>query len=131
MIRASKQRTPHLSKLRKTSESEFRVPLPPGEGGAKRRVRASMLKCLGLHTLCRPFGPPSPGGRRTRSQYFPNLESSEIKRRIKNLPLKCFRRDVGLRHAHSPLDAFQHHLLKSRIVPRRIQVAPPQLQPTT
>src|SRR5438034_11645601 len=37
---------------------------------------------------------------------------------------KWLRRDIGLRYAHCPLDAFQHHLLKSRIVPGRIQMAP-------
>src|SRR5262245_22375670 len=39
------------------------VPLPLGEGAAKRRVRAESA-------LIRPFGPPSPEGRRTRPASF-------------------------------------------------------------
>src|SRR5437867_2166486 len=42
------------------------VPLPPGEGGAKRRVRARMDKRFGCAALIRRFAPPSPEGRRTR-----------------------------------------------------------------
>src|SRR3989442_15908826 len=44
-----------------------RVPLPPGEGAAKRRVRAGMRNVFDQPALTRPFGPPSPGGRGTCS----------------------------------------------------------------
>ena len=42
-----------------------RVLLPPGEGGAKRRMRAGMRKGFGIPALTRRFAAPSPGGRGT------------------------------------------------------------------
>src|SRR2546426_2874896 len=62
-----RQAQPHATSSRFANvETCFsRVPLPPGEGGAKRRVRARNAETLGIPALIRPFGPPSPGGRRT------------------------------------------------------------------
>src|SRR5262245_22790335 len=42
------------------------LPLPTGEGGAERRVRGTIF--ANIVPLIRPFGPPSPVGRRTRPQ---------------------------------------------------------------
>src|ERR1051326_4882116 len=45
------------------------VPLPPGEGGAERRVREFTPRGFGPLALIRRFAPPSPGGRRTRFRF--------------------------------------------------------------
>src|SRR5438477_2795275 len=51
-----------------------RVPLSSGEGGAERRVRVCRMLAL-----IRPFGPPSPKGKRTR-RFFANLDNLGIDR---------------------------------------------------
>src|SRR5262245_23280369 len=66
-LRQAHRRKPKLNAVCKRSQKwkpAFReVPLPLGEDAAKRRVRAKSA-------LIRPFGPPSPGGRRTRPASF-------------------------------------------------------------
>ena len=52
-------------------------PLPPGEGVAKRRVR-DLQACK---SLIRPFGPPSPGGRRSRD-HVPDNRILGLDRRV-------------------------------------------------
>src|SRR5215510_11921343 len=48
----------------------WRVPLPLGEGAAKRRVRVPNSS---EYTLIRRFAPPSPRGRRTRPSFGSDL----------------------------------------------------------
>ena len=68
-----------LSKLRDAVRSRSRidagfcfghVPLPLGEG--RREAPGEGRKC----TLIRPFGPPSPRGRRTRATISANLDTT-------------------------------------------------------
>src|SRR4029450_56126 len=48
--------------------------------------------------------------------------------RARRLARKRSRSDIGFRDAHRPLDAFEHHLLEARIVPRRVRMAPPDIE---
>src|SRR5262249_15546225 len=49
----------------RTAKQYERVLLPPGVGGAKRRMTARSPKVSGVPTLTRRFAPPSSGGRGT------------------------------------------------------------------
>src|SRR5205085_11962126 len=55
--------------LAKSAADDGRVLLPPGEGGAKRRMRAGMGKLCGARALTRRFAPPSRGGRGTLTKH--------------------------------------------------------------
>ncbi len=52
------------------------IPLPTGEGAAKRRVRGTARNCFHLVPLTRPFGPPSPVGRGNRPETNSNLNGT-------------------------------------------------------
>ena len=82
-----------------------RVPLPPGEGAAKRRVR----ELQAMKSLIRPFGPPSPGGRRraTTQPHFPGGTSLE-----RLLHLVAIREAIHDEYVHS--SQLRH---RSRLVP--------------
>src|SRR2546425_8572040 len=67
-----RQPQPHAASSRFANvETCFsRVPLPPGEGGAKRRVRARMPETLGSPALIRPFLDARPIGLALRAGHL-------------------------------------------------------------
>src|SRR3989454_4083647 len=57
--------------IRECGDLFFASPSPSGRGWREAPGEGSNAEMLGTPALIRPFGPPSPGGRRTRPRVSP------------------------------------------------------------